>query len=79
MRSKRMIVTLPEDDRRWLENYSKASGISIAEAVRQGVRRLRNSEEPKTYGSLLRKTSGLWRKGDGLEHQRRLRAEWDAR
>ena len=25
---------------------------------------------------LLQKTSGIWRSGDGLEYQRRLRNDW---
>ena len=77
--SKRMIVTLSEDDKRWLEAYSRANRISIAEAIREGVGRLKRKEAVNTYRSLVQGTDGLWRKGDGIEYQRRLRAEWDSR
>ncbi len=39
------------------------------------------SEEasPSNAEEVLRRTAGTWRLGDGLEYQRRLRAEWDDR
>lgn len=76
MKSKRIIVTMPEQDKLWLENYSRLRRIPVAEAVRRGIERLRREEAPDTYRSLLESTSGLWRQGDGLEYQQRLRDEW---
>ena len=77
--SKRMIVTLSDEDKRWLETYSRANRISIAEAIREGVGRLKSKEALNTYRSLVQGTDSLWRKGDGLEYQRKLRVEWDSR
>jgi hypothetical protein len=76
MKSKRIIVTIPEQDRLWLENYSRVRSIPVAEAVRRGIERLRREETPESYRSLLQSTSGLWKQGDGLEYQQRLREEW---
>jgi len=71
-----MIVTLSDEDRRWLKGYSRANKISMAEAVRRGVDNLRKAEAGNTYQDLLQRTRGTWKQGDGLEYQRRLRSEW---
>lgn len=35
------------------------------------------SPEEDAFERALEETRGLWKEGDGLEFQRRLRAEWD--
>jgi len=77
MGSTRTIITISEEDKRWLESYGKARGISLAEAIRKGIKKLRESESRDTYCAMVDKTKGLWKKGDGLKYQRRLREEWD--
>ena len=74
--SKRTIVTLSEEDKLWLENYSKAFKISVAQAIRQGISRLKGAETQKTYHALVRNTRGIWEKGDGLTYQKQIRSEW---
>lgn len=76
MATKRMIITLPDEVKVWLHGYSQAHGISVAEAIRQGIERLKESEGPELYRRLLESTGGLWRQGDGLTYQQRMRAEW---
>ncbi|MFO7931622.1 MAG: hypothetical protein R6U97_09475 [Desulfosalsimonas sp.] len=77
MGSKRTIITLSESNKHWLEAYSKARGISMAEAIRKGISRLRQSESGALYRELAEQTRGIWEKGDGLDWQDKLRAEWD--
>ena len=77
MGSTRTIITISEEDKKWLESYGKARGISLAEAIRKGIRKLRENESGDTYRAMIDKTKGLWKKGDGLIYQRRLREEWD--
>lgn len=77
MGAKRMIVTLPEEVKAWLQGYSRTHGISVAEAIRQGIDRLREEDGQELYRRLLEETRGLWRQGDGLDYQRKMRAEWD--
>jgi hypothetical protein len=77
MRTKRIIVTIPDEDKQWLEGYSQVYKISVAEAIRQGIGQLKKSYRHKTYQGLVEKTSGIWQKGDGLEYQQQLRSEWD--
>ena len=76
MGSIRTIITLSEEDKRWLESYSNAHQVSLAEAIRQGIRRLKDAELRETYRVLVQSTKGIWKKGDGLKYQRRIRSEW---
>ena len=34
-------------------------------------------ERKRIYQRLVRNTTGIWNKGDGLAYQEELRAEWD--
>jgi hypothetical protein len=77
MASTRTLISLPAEDKRWLIDYSRAHGISIAEAVRRGIHNLKLSERQNLYAALLNRTQGLWRKGDGLGYHEKIRAEWD--
>jgi hypothetical protein len=36
-----------------------------------------NVNERKSLERMLKATSGIWRGGDGLKYQRRIRAEWE--
>jgi len=74
--SRRTIITLSEEDKLWLESYSKAFKISVAEAIRQGISRLKGAEIQKTYRTLVQNTRGMWKKGNGLMYQKRIRSEW---
>jgi hypothetical protein len=76
----RLIVSLDREEKRWLARRSREEGVSMAELIRRGVRKLREDEraagpEP-SFDELLAATSGIWVGGDGLAHQRRLRSEW---
>ena len=73
----RTIVTLPEEDKKWLESYGKAHGVSVSEAVRQSIKRLKENKADETYSIMVKKTRGLWKRGDGLKYQNRVRAEWE--
>jgi len=76
MRSTRTIVTLSEDDKKWLARYSRVKGLSMAQAVRKSIAKLRSEECSSLYENALQNTHGLWIKGDGLKYQRKLRGEW---
>ena len=78
MASKRTIITLSEEDKRWLESYSSLNRVSVAEAIRQGIRKLKEAELFENYQTLVQRTKGLWKKGDGLNFQKKIRAEWNS-
>jgi len=77
MKSHRTIISISNDDKKWLATYSKLYGIPMAEAVRRGIARLRSQESASTYSEIVKKTRGVWKKGDALKYQERLRAEWE--
>lgn len=70
-------VTIPDEEKSWIESYSRARGISMAEAIRKAITRLREQEGQSTYQSLVAQTQGIWKKGNGLEYQTKLRSEWE--
>jgi hypothetical protein len=74
----RTVISISEDDKRWLEEQAAEQGIPMTEVVRRALSLMREKserEDPPTE-DLLSRTQGLWRGEDGLEHQRRLRDEW---
>jgi len=77
MGNRRTIITLPEEDKTWLESYGKAHDVSVAEAIRRSIKKLREDSSNETYEIMVKKTRGLWKKGDGLRYQNKLRSEWD--
>jgi hypothetical protein len=71
----RLLISLEDNDRRWLEQRSRETGVPMSEVVRQAIRQAQeNSRKPMK--DLLASTQGLWRKGDGLRYQWRIRKEW---
>ena len=78
MPSKRTIITISDMERRWLMNYKKAHGISMAEAVRRGIACLKVSQSLDSYQKIVKRTKGIWLNGDGLEYQEQLRSEWES-
>jgi hypothetical protein len=77
MGSTRTIITLSDEEKRWLKNYSQLHRVSLAEAIRKGITCLKAAEAERTYKSLVKETKGIWTQGDGLDYQERLRSEWD--
>lgn len=71
----RMLISLEESDRRWLEQKAQESGAPMSEVVRQAIRQAQAAEQ-KPLKELLASTKGLWTKGDALRYQRRIRREW---
>jgi hypothetical protein len=76
MGTQRTIITISDDDKLWLGSYSRSRNISMAEAVRRGIARLKADEGRSTYERVLTQTAGMWTGMDGLEYQEALRNEW---
>lgn len=74
----RTVISLDEEDKQWLDARAREKHVPMAEVVRQAVHRLReeSAREARGMDELLQKTSGIWKKGDSLAYQRRMRAEW---
>lgn len=76
----RTLISLDEEDKRWLDRRAKEEGVTMTELVRKAVRQYREAKERGSFEpsleQLLERTSGLLRGGDGLAEQTRLRDEW---
>lgn len=78
----RTLINLDPEDKRWLDREAQARHVPMTELVRQAVRAFRVREESRAIPSLqsaLDRTAGIWRSGDGLAYQRRIRGEWNDR
>jgi hypothetical protein len=77
----RTLISLDDEDKRWLDRKAKKEGMTMAQVVRIAVGQYREQcEREATQPSLeelLRRTSGIREGLDGLEAQRRLRDEWE--
>lgn len=76
----RTIINLDPDDKAWLDREAQARRVPMTEVVRQAIRGYRLAQEcrrPPHLRDALRRTAGLWRQGDGLAWQDRLRSEWE--
>jgi hypothetical protein len=75
----RTIISIPEEEKRWLENYGRRHRISSAEVVRRAIREYRQVKADKSLAGVLRETAGTWTsvKGDSRDHVEALRREWE--
>jgi hypothetical protein len=77
----RTVINLDPKDKAWLDHEAKVRRVPMTELVRQAVRAYRIRQESLDRPNLqeaLARTGGIWRAGDGLTYQRRLRKEWDS-
>ncbi len=49
MPSKRIMITICDQERRWLTNYTKLHKVSLAEAIRRGIACLKASHGSVSY------------------------------
>lgn len=77
----RTVISLDEEDKRWLDQQAAEEGVPMTELVRRAVRQFRGqvTTARPSFEDLLEATRGTWRHGDGLDYQRRMRGEWDGR
>ena len=75
----RTIITLSDEDKKWLEHYSHVSHQSIAKTIRVAITFYRTQQKTSVKKDALSKTAGLWRarRKDALDHVEDLRREWD--
>lgn len=74
----RMIISLPEDLKFWLNDYSRSKNKHTAETIREALKAYKTKIEKESKSDLLSQTSGLWKEKnrDGLEYIESLRNEW---
>jgi hypothetical protein len=78
----RTLISLDDEDKRWLDRKAKEEGMTMAQVVRTAVGRYREQCEREaaqpSIEELLRRTSGIRQGLDGLDAQQRLRDEWES-
>ena len=73
----RTLITLDDQAKAWLASQAKAERVSMNEIVRRAVDRLRaEHERTQALAQGLQQTAGIWKHGDGMAWQNRLRDEW---
>lgn len=79
MATTRTIITLPKEDKAWLEDYGHKHHQSMAEIIRYAISFFRKNSKKNSRKALLKETSGLWKhkEKDALELVNELRNEWD--
>lgn len=76
----RTLMTLDDQAKAWLAKRARAERVSMSEIVRRAVDRLRAEyERTQALTQGLQQTAGIWKHGDGLDWQKRLRDEWKGR
>ena len=74
----RIVISLDEEIKGWLDRQAREESVSTAQVIRTAVRKYRDEKtvETPSVNDLLGQTSGIWKAGDGMAYQRRLRKEW---
>lgn len=76
----RTVISLPTDEKKWLDQMAKKKKVSMAQIIRDSITEYHKNhatEAVTKIDELLAKTKGIWKKEDGLKYQCRLRAEWE--
>ena len=75
----RTIITIPEQDKKWLDSYSRSKKISRAKIIREALQEYKKRHSKDAYQEAIEKTFGLWagRNGDALEYVNKLREDRD--
>lgn len=78
-RMTRTIISLPEEEKKWLESYGRRHRISSAEVVRRAISEYRRRKTDKSLAAVLQETAGAWTsiRGDSRDHVDSLRKEWE--
>ena len=75
----RTVISLDPEDKAWLDRKARETGKSMTALVREAVSRYRMEDGKRRKSSLndlLEKTKGLWKQGDALSWQKKMRDEW---
>jgi Arc/MetJ-type ribon-helix-helix transcriptional regulator len=67
-RMTRTIISIPEDEKKWIDGFGKRHRVSSAEVVRLAVREFRRKKARKGLEGELQETAGIWKS---------VSAEWE--
>lgn len=75
----RTIISISEEDKKWLDNYSHHNRQSSAETIRSAIKYLRERADHDLTDTIIKETAGIWktRGVDGLQYVTELREDWE--
>lgn len=74
----RTLVSIEENDKRWLDKYSQKQGQSTAEIIRQAIKEFQQKMRADQRKRVLDKTFGILKdKEDSIKFVRKIREEWE--
>jgi hypothetical protein len=76
----RLVISLAKNDKIWLQHIAEDQHVSMAEIIRLAIEHYRQEIQAvptHSFKQILSKTKGIWKKGDGVTYQRKIRSEWD--
>ena len=76
----RVVISLDPNDKAWLQHVAEDEHVSMAEVIRHAIDHYRHEKQvksPRSLKQLLSATKGIWKQGDSLTYQRKIRSEWD--
>ena len=74
----RVIISLSENDKRWLDQYSALHGQATSEVIHDAIQFFRRKVSSQALHQTLKNTSGILKsKPDGAKSIQRLRNEWN--
>ena len=78
----RTIISLEPEEKAWLDGKARRLGKSMTAVAREALALYRAQDGRRNkpaLATLLDNTRGIWKRGDGLAWQKKLRGEWDKR
>ena len=74
----RTVISLDRESKEWLDRCAREEKVSMAELIRTAIQRYRKEKGKPAHSmdELLKQTSGIWKAGDALVYQRRMRKQW---
>ena len=76
----RTIISLEEKNHAWLIKTAQSEHVSMTEIVRRAIEQYRLTcaqEGTSNVEKMVRATKGIWKHGDGLSYQKKIRSEWE--
>ena len=76
--STRTIISLPNPQKRWLEDVAKREGVAMTAVVRDAVAHYQQhlAAPLNDFLALGGRLQGSWKRGDGSAWQTQMRDEW---
>ena len=75
----RTVITLDEEEKKWLDCYSQTHRQSLAKTVRLAIQQFHKRQQKGHDRQVLEKAYGMWdgQNGDAVDYVRKIRSEWE--